>query len=264
MEAVTQLLREQFKLFGTKGISLMLVCAAILFWIAAQQRMGKRTGKFMKYEILFFILCANPFGYNDISTFWLQQDYWKVFLVLLPAVCIALSVVELLCEAEHFWQRGLLAAVCVVLVGVSMNFSFSGVQLAVYPDSSKVDAKVVEVDDLIRKAGISTRNMIAPREVCAQIREIDPQIELLYGEDLIKQMIDKTAESEDEAEQQFIEACTTIVAVPSAVDHQIQVAETYDSNCILLEIAYDDEAQMTEAGFYCCGKTNSYAVYVRQ
>ena len=97
METVIQLLRDQFKLFGEKGISLVLVCAAILFWIIRQQWIRGRTGKFMKYEILFFILCANPFGYNNISTFWMQNDYWKVFMVLLPAVCIAFSTTELIC-----------------------------------------------------------------------------------------------------------------------------------------------------------------------
>ncbi|MFR4133526.1 MAG: hypothetical protein ACLT1B_00230 [Anaerobutyricum hallii] len=264
METVIQLLRDQFKLFGEKGISLVLVCAAILFWIIRQQWIRGRTGKFMKYEILFFILCANPFGYNNISTFWMQNDYWKVFMVLLPAVCIAFSTTELICGTQCFWQKGVLLVAFVLLVGVSMNFKFSDAKFALYPDCRKVDAEIVEVDDIIKKTGINTRNMIAPRKVCAQIREIDPKIELLYGEDLIERMINKTAESKYEEEQQFIEACMTIVAVPSAVEHQIEVAVSYDSNCILLENAYDDEKQMTEAGFSCCGRTESYAVYIRQ
>lgn len=264
MEAVSQLLRDNFKLFGNQGISLVLVCAAILFWVAEQDKLEIRVGKFMKYEILLFILIANPFGYNTISTFWLQEDYWKIFLVLLPVICIAVPVVELVTEAKNFWQGSLLAVICAGIVVLSMNFLFTGVELAVPENNYKVASELVEVDQIIRESGIDTRNMIAPREVCAYIREINPGIQLLYGEDLIERMIDKTAVSEDEAEQQFIDDCTTIVAVPAAVEHQIDVADAYGSNCILLESSYDDEAQMEKAGFQCSGRTENYAVYFRE
>lgn len=264
MEAVLQLLRDNFKLFGTEGIGLGLVCAGIVFWIAEQDKLEKRVGKLMKYEILMLILIANPFGYNAISTFWVQEEYWKVFFMLLPVICIAASVVELLIRAEKTWQGVVAAIACVGLVAVSMNFLFAEGKVAVPENADKVASEIVEVDQLIREAGISTKNMIAPREVCAEIREIDESVELLYGEDLIEGMIDKTAVSEDAEEQQFIDMCTTIIAVPEAVDHQLLVAETYDSNCILLETSYDDEEMMEEAGFRCYGRTDKYAVYFRE
>ena len=84
----------------------------------------------------------------------------------------------------------------------------------------------------------------------------------MYGEDLIRQMIDGKDVSEDEEEKEFYEACATIVAVPQAVDHQIDVAERYGSNCIVLRISDDDEPKMEEAGYTCFGKTDSYVVYL--
>lgn len=264
MEAVLQLLKDNFKIFGIEAISLVLVCAAILFWIVEQDKLEKRVGKFMKYEILFFILLANPFGYNAISTFWVQEEYWKVFLLLLPVISIAVSFVELLTGTEKMWQSAIIGIVCVGIVATGINFLFVGDKLAIPENSTKVAPEIVEVDQLMQETGIVAKNMIAPREVCAQIREIDGGIELLYGEDLIEKMIDKTAVSEDEDEQFFIDVCTTIVAVPQAVDHQLIVANMYGSNCILLENSYDDEALMESAGFSCYGRTEKYAVYYRE
>lgn len=264
MEAVLQLLRDNFKLFGTEGISLVLVCVGILFWIAEQDKLEQRVGKLMKYEILMFILIANPFGYNAISTFWVQQEeYWKVFLLLLPVICIAASMTELLTRAEKKWQEAVMALACVGIVIASMNFLFAEGKLAVPENADKVAPEIIEVDQIIREAGIATDNMIAPREVCAQIREIDEGVQLLYGENLIEQMINKTAVSDDEEEQKFIDVCTTIVAVPEAVEHQLLVADMYGSNCILLETSYDDEKTMEAAGFKCYGRTEMYAVYFR-
>jgi hypothetical protein len=263
MEAVIQLLRDNFKLFGTEAISLVLVCAAILYGIAEQKKINARVDRFLKYEILFFILLANPFGYNTISTFWMQEEYWKCFMLLLPVICIAIPVTEMLSGAKNVAQQILLAAACAAIVAVSMNFSFVTNNLAVPENSYKVSQELLEVDELIREAGIATENMIAPRAVCEQIREIDESVQLMYGEDLIERMLTKTAVSEDEAEQQFMDACTTIVAVPSAVDHQIEVANAYQSNCILLETSYDDEQLMSQAGFICYGRTENYALYFR-
>lgn len=263
MEAVLQLLRDNFKRFGTEGISLLLVCVGILFWIAEQDKLEQRVGKLMKYEILVFILIANPFGYNAISTFWVERDYWKVFMLLLPIICIAVSATELLARSEKKWQEALMAFACVGIVIASMNFLFAEGKFAVPENTDKVASAIIEVDQIIRESGIVTKNMIAPREVCADIRKIDEGVQLLYGEDLIERMIDKTAVSDDEEEQKFIDVCTTIVAVPDAIEHQLLVADMYGSNCILLETFYDDEKIMEAAGFKCYGRTEVYAVYFR-
>lgn len=263
METVLQLLQSDFKIVGTNGVSLVLVCAAILFWIVERDKLGDRIGRFMKYVILFFVLTANPFGYNDISTFWMEGQYWKVFLVLLPVICIAIPVVEILSREKALWKKVLGAAVFVGIMAVSMNFKFSDISIAIPENSNKVTDEILEVDQIIRESGIVTNNMIAPRAVCAEIREIDEGIHLLYGEDLIVKMTEGTAKAADEEEQQFLMACSTIVAVPSAVDYQINVANVYGSNCILLETSYDDAELMEEAGFVCYGRTENYAVYFR-
>lgn len=263
MEAVYQLLKKEFSTFGTEAISLVLVCAAILFCLAERRRLGSGIGMLLKYEVLFLLVLGNPFGYNNIRTFWMQDAYWKMFLLLLPAICIAVPVVEITMRQKYVWTGMLSFLACVGIVAVSMNFMFSEVKLAVPENSYKVDEEIVAVDQILRESGQPIKNMIAPREVCAQIREINPAVNLLYGEELIEQMAAGTALAEDETEQQFIDMCKTIVAVPSAVDHQLQVAAYYGSNCIALETLYDDAGMMEEAGYHCIGRTEAFAVYMR-
>ena len=74
MEAAFEALREQFRNFGTDGISLALTGFAVLFLVAEKERLDWRIGRLVKYEILFFLLLGNPFGYNNISSFWMQED----------------------------------------------------------------------------------------------------------------------------------------------------------------------------------------------
>lgn len=139
--------------------------------------------------------------------------------------------------------------VCAALVAVSMSFQFAAPKLAVPENAYHVEHEIAELDDALRESGRSIQNMIAPRAVCAQIRELDASVNLLYGEDLIERMIAQDTVTEDETEKQFIEDCASIVAVPAAVDNQIAMAEKYNSNCVILEADYDDQTLMRAPGY---------------
>lgn len=104
-------------------------------------------------------------------------------------------------------------------------FLFTQPKIQVIENQYKVPDKVVELDSLLREENHDIKNMIAPREVCSWIREINESVQLLYGEDLINHMIQDDYTFEEEEEKEFIEECKTIVAVPDAVEHQLEVAE---------------------------------------
>lgn len=263
MIAAFEALRDEFRIFGMEGISLVLVCAALLFCIVEKEHLGVGTRKFTRYTILFFILLANPFGYNIIQSFWMKE-YWKIFMVLLPMILIAIPMTELITTQKNIWKGALMAVCCAGIIVSSSFFDFDAERIGTIKEAYQTKKEVAAVDEVIRAAEIVPENMIAPREVCTWLREINPSAKLLYGEELIDQMIDKTAVSEDEEEQKFLEVCNTIVAVPSAVEHQITVANMYGSNCILLENSYDDMDLMEDAGFWCSGRTDKYTVYFRK
>ena len=156
------------------------------------------------------VLVGNPFGYNDISTFWMETSYWKMFFLLLPAVAVAIPVTEFAVGTKHVWMGVLGVLVCAALVAVSMSFQFAAPKLAVPQNAYHVEHEIAELDDALRKSGRSIQNMIAPRAVCAQIRELDASVNLLYGEDLIERMIAQDTVTEDETEKQFIENLSLI------------------------------------------------------
>ena len=56
------------------------------------------------YAACMLVLVGNPFGYNDISTFWMETSYWKMFFLLLPAVAVAIPVTELAVGTKHGWE----------------------------------------------------------------------------------------------------------------------------------------------------------------
>lgn len=263
MIAAFEALREEFRTFGTDGISMVLVCVAILFCIAEKDKLKAGTRKLVSYGVLFFILLANPFGYNIIQSFWMKE-YWKIFMVLLPVIFVAIAITELITGQKSVWEGALVAVCCVGIVVSSSFFEIDLSRMDRIKEAYETETEIAALDEMIRAAGIVPENVIAPREVCARIREIDPGIKLLYGEALIEGILDKTVEPTDEEEQQFIDSCTTIVAVPMAVDYQIVVADTYDSNCILLEKAYDEPELMENAGYQCYGRTENYVVYFRR
>lgn len=263
MEEALQLIKYNFKVSGNQAISLSLVCAAILILLSEKEK-GSRAESFLKYEILFFLLLVNPFVFNDVSAFWFGEDYWKIFLMLLPAVCIAAAIAEIMAGQKKIWHQVLVFSVSVVFVLVSMNFNFHVHVFELPENSYKVSDEILAVDTILREQEINTEKMIAPREVCAEIREINAGINLLYGEDLIELMIAKKAVSEDEDEQAFFDDCASIVAVPEAVPNQINMAQKYGSNCMILDIAYDEPELMREAGYRNCGETNRYVVYLKE
>ncbi|MEI2994789.1 MAG: hypothetical protein V8T24_07950 [Roseburia hominis] len=82
-----------------------------------------------------------------------------------------------------------------------MSFQFTAPKLAVPENAYHVEHEIAELDDALRESGRSIQNMIAPRAVCAQIRELDASVNLLYGEDLIERMIAQDTVTEDETEK---------------------------------------------------------------
>lgn len=256
-------LRVEFRNFGTEGISLALVSLAILFFVAERTKCNRQMEKLVKYEILFFLLLANPFGYHSIHDFWMQDGYRYLFLLLIPVVIVAAFTVELISGYRRLWSRALCFVCCVGLVFVSMYFRFEAPKVQMVANEFKVSKDIAELDTLLRQENPTITNMIAPRAVCAEIREVNESVQLLYGEDLISEMVAGSIEFDDEDEQTFLDECSVIVADPSAVWYQLEVAEKYGSNCIVIEIAYDDEAQMKAAGYWCYGRTDCYAVYFK-
>ncbi|MBP3489103.1 MAG: hypothetical protein J6K53_11970 [Roseburia sp.] len=256
-------LREQFRTFGTDGISMVLVCTAMLFCVAARDRMEEGARRLTGYGVLFFILLANPFGYHIIHDFWLKE-YWKIFMVLLPVVFVAIAVTELILNSKSFWKGAVTALCCVGIFAASAFFKVDFSRVAVLSEARETETEAAAVDEMIRAADIVPENMIAPREICAQIRESNPGVKLLFGEALMEGILNDTVTAENEEERQFIDDCRTFIAVPDAVDYQLVVAERYESNCILLKEAYDSPEQMEDAGFYCHGRTENYAVYFKE
>lgn len=131
MEAVYQLLKSEFRQFGTGGISLVLALTALLFLMAEWKRLSRGCRMYTAYAACMLVLVGNPFGYNDISTFWMETSYWKMFFLLLPAVAAAIPVTELAVGTKHVWTGALGVLVCAALVAVSMSFQFTAPKLAV-------------------------------------------------------------------------------------------------------------------------------------
>lgn len=256
-------LRSVFRDFSTQGISMVLVCAGILYFAAGKGQTGAGVRGLKGYELLFFLLLANPFGYHIIKDFWME-DYGKLFMVLMPVVLLAAVMTAMMTLQKHILKSGLLAVCFFAVVAAASFFDWDSSQFKLIENEYKVDAEITALDDLIWETEIVPVNMIAPREVCAQIREVNSEVSLMYGESLIAGMLDGTAVSEDEDEQKFIEICKVIIAVPDAVDYQIYVADIYESNCIVLKTDYDDEVLMKKSGFQCYGRTQGYALYFRK
>lgn len=263
MAEALQLIKYNFKVFGNQTISLSLMCAALLFLLSENRKRGYAE-PFLRYVILFFLLLVNPFIFNDVSDFWFGEDYWKMFMMFLPVICIAVAAAELLAEQRHIWQQGLAFAGCVVLTVISMNFNVHRPEFVLSDNAYKVTDEIYALDVIFRESDIRTEKMIAPREVCAEIREINAGVNLLYGEDLIERIIEKKAVSENEKEQIYFEDCASIIAVPESVENQIHMAQKYGSNCIVLETSYDQPKLMQEAGYHNYGETNKYVIYVKE
>lgn len=263
MIAAFEALREEFRSFGENGISMVLVCAAILFGIAERKKLSREAGRLLSYGALLFVLVANPFGYQIIQSFWLPE-YRKIFMVVLPTMFVAFAATELIAGQAAVWKKMLMAVCLAGIVAASAFFDFDFGEMNRVGGARQAEQEIADVDVVIRAAGIVPENMIAPREVCVQIRKLDAGIELLLGESVAQGIIDETITAANEEEQQYIDDCKILIAVPEAVDYQIVLADKYQSNCIVVGRDYDVPRQMEEAGFECYGGTSKYMVYFRR
>lgn len=261
MQEVVQLLKNSFYEMSNVGIAMELCVAALLFLMLEK---AKEKIDYVVYSVLLLVLVLNPLAYNNITTFWLFDDYWKMFLTATPMICVAYAFTELIVNSKKLWLRCLMGIACAFLVSMCANFEFKPLKLTWPENSLGVDREIREVDEVLKTADIPLRNVLAPREVLGSIREVNASISLLYSEELIQKKLAGDYQAESAAEANFTDVCMTIVAAPSAVANQLNVADMYGANCIILETEYDDQDLMEERGFIRLGFTENYVVYVRE
>ncbi len=260
MEQVIGLLKNNFSETETSGISMVLFLVAFLYLLCTKNK--ERRG-WLVFIALLLVLVLNPFSYNNITTFWFFDDYWKLFFTLMPTIIVAYAFTVLIVEIKEKWLKCLMLLSCIFLIAFSERFSFEPVKAAVPETTDGVSEELIELDAILCSAEVPVSNVIAPRNVIAHIREIDADVTLLYSEELIQRMIEKSYADEDEEYVQYIEHCASVVSAPDAVDNQINVAERYGSNCIILDTENDDAVLMSQRGFARLGVTENYVVYVK-
>lgn len=261
MENVIQLLKSNFYQAGRAGIGMELVAVAILFLLLVTV---KEKNRYVIFVTILAIMVLNPLSYNNITTFWFQDEYWKIFSILTPVVVVAYAFARLVTELKGKVARCLMAAVCIFLVALSVRFEFDDMRFEMPENMLGVSAEIIELSEVLQTSEIPLVGVIAPREVIGSIREVNASISLLYGENLIREIIAGNCEFSTDGTRTFAENCASIVAAPSVVENQINVADLYGSNCIILEPEYDDNSLMERRGFGKIGETDAYIVYVRK
>lgn len=261
MQEIVQLLKNSFYEMGSVGIAMELCVVALLFLLLEK---AKEKSDYVVYSVLLLVLVLNPLAYNNITTFWLFDDYWKVFLVATPMICVAYAFTELIVNSKRIWMRCIMSIACVFLVALCVKFEFKPLKLTLPENTLGVDSEILELDEVLKTADIPLQEVIAPREVLGPIREVNATISLLYSEELIQKKLAGDYQAGSATEMNFTDVCMTIVAAPSAVVNQLNVADMYGTNCIILETEYDDQRVMNERGFVRLGITDDYVVYVRE
>lgn len=243
MQSMLNSIKYAYVVYSAIGISMVLIWIAIIYLYIQEANKQKRNLLYLVGILLFLIL--NPFTANNIMSFVVWGiGYWMVFMIIPSAVFVAYGMTKVIITQQEEKKQWILAGGCIIILLVSINFTFSLENIKLPDNKYKISEEAMELQQIL--SGFGSVYVIAPREIEEQLREYDTSIRVMGGDS------DKW------------NVLTDISSNWSDTDKLVNYAMTYGCNCIVYP--KDDEVRLTmgDGKFALSADTENYYIYLYQ
>lgn len=227
-------IKNAYQSYNTYGFPLVFVYVAVVYLMLSGQK-SKRV--LYQYTLLSLLLLTLPGILNILLRIKPDKGQtWMIYAIIPGGVICAYALTEYWASIAGTRRR--IAAIgfsfFLVLLGIGLNISTE--RLGGYFNWYRADKQVVEIGKMLE--GEKEIRMLAPDFVAEQIREVNPEVSVIYG-------LEHTYSPQD-------------------ASYLVYELETYKCNTFVIEKDYETDVAKTvfeQNGFTKSFETAEYAVF---
>jgi hypothetical protein len=243
-----QIIQTAYERYAATGVvQLLLICALLIILIKEKNKENLHLAYYVILLMVFIFLPPIAFIFGK---YFIGEDvYWRTFW-LIPSVVVVAYVATGLVEQQgrKFKRNGILIALTLLII-VGGKLTYNNDNFNKSTNAYKIPQEAIEVCDIIAKEGKA--RAIFPETIVSYIRQYDPQIEMLYGRNLGKDI--KKGKTYDLLLQLNSQEPDIAYIAESAKERECKYV-VFENFSLGIE-------EMTAYGFENCGSTKNYTVF---
>lgn len=248
--------KEAFMAYQTNPICLLTYWMSVTYLYCVM--VEKREKKLVCFSMIVFLLIplmANIF----LAGMFYEREYSKLYYMTGMPVIIAAAVVRI--SDKMAQKKGKMITLCAVL-GLASLLCFGGTteNITFHFENQKVSNDVCNVNEVLRENEVEGVCVLAPGEVCAQLRELNTDIRLFYGVDIIDNNL---LFPEEEESRNLYEISRYLENNQWDIDAWASYGQACNIDCIIIKQQYNQESIMEQYGYFFEGETTEYVIYMK-
>lgn len=236
-ESMMSIIRA-YRDFNETGMYMgLFYCALIYLWYQDQDKQLRRMWVYP--SLFFFVLIFNPLVNRYVID--LAFDYAskpRVFWVF-PVICmIAMAATMLVAECKSIREKIVLGLILCVIMVLCGKFKYSNEYLAAPTNIYDLPQEAIEIADYAMTKADSPK-LVAPMELATAMRVYTPEVQLLYGEDVVYGRIHYMGPTPYEQEKPQYTVYQCLKEEIPRVEQVIDLIKEFECNYVV----FDNEAQ---------------------
>lgn len=231
-----QIAQNAYELYVANGIIELLLISSLIFLLLVEKR--RENIQLVYYFVFLIIIAFCPQIAYVFSNYFIGNDvYWRIFWLLPSCLIIAFAgarVYELLRSRS---RKRIFVIALLMIIALGGKFVFNTENFSKTTNLYKLPEEVIEICDMVVLEDEEVK-MIVPETIVSYIRQYNPDIKLLYGRSLgkdvqrgkkykiLNQLNSSTPNTKTIAKYAKKQECNFIVFKNTSVD--IEKIEKYD------------------------------------
>lgn len=246
-------IKNAVQTYSDKNFSLLLVLFILVYQLVKRNNRGLTF--LWKYSFLAFLVLLNPFSYQNIKVYGLDESEYSIVFYVIPITFIVAYFITLIVigtEKNNIWK---ICLVFVVVLFASVNCRMSMSGWNINTNRVKIDNEMFELEKIMENAGVG--RILAPENVTEQLSEIPNNLYFWYGSDVINGELVSLNDSDIWTTYFYAQQ---IQENRSDIEMQLVFARENGCDCLIVEKDFDKNFH-NEYQVIKLGETKKYVVY---
>lgn len=243
-----QFAKESYQIYTSYGvIQLLLISSLIVILINEKKKENIHLAYFV--IIVLVLILFPPLAFIFGQYFIGSDVYWRVFWLIPSGIIIAMVFTKLIENSRYYKKFIFLICMILVLMLGGKNI-FNSDNFTKSTNLYKLPQEVIEICDMVVKEGDEVK-MVVPETIVSYIRQYNPDIKMLYGRNLGK----------DVQRGKKFKVLTQLNSVEPNTKYIAKYAKKQGCNFIVFQNSSMGIEKIEEYGYELYGNTMNYTIF---
>lgn len=178
------IIQQAYESYAATGVVQLLLISSVMIILIRDK---KKENKHLAYYViaLIIIIFLPPMAYM-FGKYLGDEVYWRIFWLIPSVIVIAYAATKLIEQQMKKSTKRMFFCAITILVIFGGKCVYNGENFNKSINAYKLPQEAIDVCDIIAQEGKA--RVIVPETIISYIRQYDPQIDMLYGRNLGKDL----------------------------------------------------------------------------